>query len=266
MPRRDHGRGSELKPVERATDELAISPAPRIPVAAEREGPTTPNQGATPALVLGTLALLLMFVFFPAGALLGPIAVVLGVRGLARARRTGRRNGVGLALGAILGGVATAFSIACFVLLPGVFNEVDARGPHADACVIVSQRDATALFGGHRATNDASHGDGSSCIYRAKSARLAYYLDVSVTIGTRQFESAPETSTPTPVVGLGDRGFAEGSDFRSRVVFVYKNQTVDLVYEADSVGRGRRPTRIPFDVSRARPQLIALARSAAAHM
>lgn len=86
-----------------------------------------PSNGmAVAALVLGILAIVFFFVFFPIGFVLGVLAIVFGLIGRSRAKRDPRLGRKGMALaGAILGAIAIVLVIIVGVIIGIVISEAD---------------------------------------------------------------------------------------------------------------------------------------------
>ena len=81
---------------------------------------------AITALVLGILAVLFFFVFFPIGFILGVLAIIFGFIGRARANRDPRMGRKGMALaGIILGAITLVLVIVVGIIIGVLISEAD---------------------------------------------------------------------------------------------------------------------------------------------
>ncbi|MDP9442314.1 MAG: DUF4190 domain-containing protein [Actinomycetota bacterium] len=82
-------------------------------------GPAAPasNGLGVAALVVGIVAFLLAFLLFPIGALLGIVAVVLGVAGRRKAKRGEATNGGLATAGLVLGALALLVAVVIGLVL-----------------------------------------------------------------------------------------------------------------------------------------------------
>jgi len=139
----------------------------------------------------------------------------------------------------------------------------------AQACSIVSQADASTLFG-HPAGEipDASGGIGASstCIWKSDTDAGSTTKNVSYLLQVRVFPDTIHYSdqiaqTATKLDDVGDKAYVQSLGVIETVTLVHKGQTVTIAYSINGFGGS-----VHTEARSQRTELVALAKQAAGRM
>jgi hypothetical protein len=137
---------------------------------------------------------------------------------------------------------------------------------NAAACSLVTQADATKLFGhpAQQSQSDNPSSAASSCIWKADTNPdpnaindIGYLLQVRVYNG-EQYYGEKYTTKPTHLNGIGDQAFTNVQGPILQVEFTKHGQTVTMAYSIEAIEANPKPK--PEDQQDA---VVAMARTAA---